>query len=241
MVLIRQPEHHLRPGKAILFDLGNTLAAYYRPAQFGPILAQCVEVVHSDLRRRGYALPGLETALAAAHGENREASDFRFSPMGARLARIFQLPEEAAASLGDALCERFLEPIFAVGRIYEDTIPVLTALREQGIATAIVSNAPWGSPPQLWRSRLAQMGLASLVTEVIMCGDIGWRKPAPQIFHHATERLGVQCGDCMFVGDEPQWDVAGSAAVGMRPVLIDRDDIHPDHPGLRIRSLRELL
>jgi FMN phosphatase YigB (HAD superfamily) len=42
------------------------------------------------------------------------------------------------------------------------------------------------------------------------------------------------------VGDEPQWDVVGSAAVGMRPLLIDRDDRFPDHVGERIRSLHEL-
>ena len=227
--------------KAVLFDLGNTLAAYYRPAQFAPILAQSIRAVLVELQRRGIRSPCFETALAAAHTENKEAADFRFSPMEERLARIFELPADAGEDLLPELCRQFLDPIFAVGKIYEDTIPVLTALRSLGYATAIVSNAPWGSPPQLWRAKLAEMGLAQAVAEVVMCGDAGWRKPAPQIFHLATARLGVRCEECIFVGDELQWDVAGSAAVGMRPILMDREGLHPDHSGHRIRTLHELL
>lgn len=227
--------------KAVLFDLGNTLAAYYRPAQFGPILASCVRSVLIELQSRGISCPNFDAALAAANSENREASDFRFSPMEDRLVRIFGLSEPASPDLLPELCRRFLEPIFAVGRVYEDTVPVLSALKNIGFMTAIVSNAPWGSPPHLWRERLAAMGLAGLVSETVMCGDVGWRKPAPQIFHYTMKRLGLTAEECIFVGDEPQWDVAGSVAVGMRPVLIDRDDIHPGYPGLRIKTLEGIL
>ena len=75
----------------------------------------------------------------------------------------------------------------------------------------------------------------------MFCGDVGWRKPSPRIFEHAAARLGIACGQCLFVGDEPEWDVAGSGAVGMRPVLIDRDGRHSTHPGERIGGLHELL
>lgn len=50
----------------------------------------------------------------------------------------------------------------------------------------------------------------------------------------------MRSADCVFVGDDLEWDVAGSAAAGMRPVLIDRDDRHPSFAGVRIRSLNEL-
>jgi putative hydrolase of the HAD superfamily len=138
------------------------------------------------------------------------------------------------------LCERFLGPIFAVGRIYEDTLPALERLRQAGYPTAIVSNAPWGSPPQLWRSELERMGLARAVDTVVMCGDVGWRKPAAQIFQHAAAELRTACEDCAFVGDELEWDVGGSSAVGMRAILLDREDLNPGHSGSRIRSLHEL-
>lgn len=226
--------------KAVLFDLGNTLAAYYHVTEFEPILARCVQVVLLELQRRGINSPGFDDALTAARAENTEAADFRFSPMEQRLVRIFGL-QGSSGSLREDLCRRFLEPIFARGQIYEDTIPVLATLRDRGYATAIVSNAPWGSAPGLWRAKLEEMGLGPVVNDVVLCGDVGWRKPAPQIFRHAAARLNVRCEDCVFVGDDLQWDVAGSAAVGMRPVLIDRGNARTDYAGARILTLQELL
>jgi putative hydrolase of the HAD superfamily len=224
---------------AVLFDLGNTLAAYYRAAQFDPILARCVEGALAELQSHGVPAPTFEAALTAARAENREAADFRFAPLEQRLARIFAL-QGSTEALVQQLCRRFLEPIFALGRVYEDALPVLRALRERGYATGIVSNAPWGSSPDLWRVELERLGLARAVNDVVFCGDVGWRKPARQIFLHAAERLRVRCEDCLFVGDDLQWDVAGSAAVGMRPVLVDRHDAHRDYEGARIGTLLEL-
>lgn len=51
----------------------------------------------------------------------------------------------------------------------------------------------------------------------------------------------MACEQYLFVGDEPEWDIKGSAAVGMRPVLMDRGDYYPDHKGEQIRDLNGLL
>ena len=226
--------------RAVLFDLGNTLAAYYKPAEFGPILERSVSSVIDALARRGVAAPDFSTALAAARLENREAPDFRFSPMEDRLARIFGLAASSDAELLQHLCASFLGPIFEMGYVYEDALPALRGLSEAGYQTAIVSNAPWGSPPHLWRNQLNAMGLGQAATEVVLCGDVGWRKPAPQIFLHAATLLGVPCEDCLFVGDEPEWDVEGSTGVGMQALLIDRAASHPRYTGDRIESLKEI-
>lgn len=224
----------------MLFDLGNTLAEYYRRDEFAPILQRAVAAARDHLLAAGHPAAELEPALARAAAENREAADFRFEPMGDRLARIFELGAAARAELDTPLCERFLEPIFALGRVYPEALPALERLRAGSYRIAIVSNAPWGSPPELWRRELQRLGLAEFVDAVVMCGDVGWRKPAQRIFEHACERLGVRSDECWFVGDDLDWDVAGSAAVGMRPVLIDRDGRHPAFHGLRVRNLDEL-
>jgi putative hydrolase of the HAD superfamily len=229
-----------RAHSAILFDLGNTLAAYYRPAQFGPVMEAAVRSVLKELQDRQIGNVSFDVAIARARNENREASDFRFIPMEARLSRIFGLPPSTEAEVLRVLCARFLEPIFALGRVYDDALPVLAQVRAAGYATAIVSNAPWGSPPQMWHEELGRLGLAGVVDKIIMCGDVGWRKPAAQVFRHAAVQLGIPCEQCVFVGDEPQWDIAGSSAVGMYPILIDRDDLHSEHRGERLRTLSEL-
>jgi putative hydrolase of the HAD superfamily len=234
-----KPLRRFTPPSAVLFDLGNTLAAYYRRDEFQPILERAVDNILAELRGRSIVTVERVSALASAAAENREASDFRVTPMAERLERIFGLSPDVAVT--DVLCERFLDPVFAIARVYDDAVPVLTQLREAGFRTAIVSNAPWGSPSGPWRRELQRLGLLDLVDAAVLCGDVGWRKPARQIFVHAAGELGVDCRQCVFVGDELQWDVEGSKAVGMRPVLLDRDGRHRGFRGERIRDLRGVL
>ena len=225
---------------AVLFDLGNTLAAYYRREDFGPILERAVSRTRAKLQSAGLQVVALDVAMQRAAAENREAADFRFAPMVDRLARIFEIPDNAKADLGESLCECFLGPIFEVGQSYEDSHTTLEGLRSQGYRTAIVSNSPWGSPPKLWRKELRRLGLAQRVDVIVLCGDVGWRKPSRRIFQAACDRLGVPNDRCAFVGDDLEWDVAGSAAAGMRPILLDRDNRYPNFEGERIRSLHAL-
>jgi putative hydrolase of the HAD superfamily len=75
----------------------------------------------------------------------------------------------------------------------------------------------------------------------VLFGDVGWRKPARQIFDYAAARLHRQPNECVFVGDDLLWDIAGSSAVGMHPILIDRDNRHRDHIGERVVDLYGVL
>lgn len=226
---------------AVLFELGNTLAAYYHASEFRPILSEAIRAVHEELVRRGACGVSFEAALSAAIAENREAPDYRFTPMIERLERIFRLSLAGDGPAAKTVCERFLGPVFATGRVYGDTLPALARLRAARVPTAIVSNAPWGSPPDLWRDELRRLRLADAVDAVVLCGDVGWRKPAPEIFQHTAAKLGCRAEDCMFVGDDLRWDIEGSAAVGMRPVLIDRDGRHRQYEGERVVDLYGVL
>lgn len=225
---------------AVLFDLGNTLAAYYHSEEFTPILRIAVRDLWSELDSRGLAHVPLDAAFTSAVAENREAADFRLIPIDERLERIFEISLDDDPVLAECLAAIFLRPIFDVGRVYGDSIPTMRALRDAGHSLAIVSNAPWGSPPNLWRQELARLGLASAVDAIVLCGDVGWRKPAPAIFRHAASALDRRPDECIFVGDDLNWDLAGSESVGMRPVLIDRDRRHPSYRGERIAGLDEL-
>jgi len=226
---------------ALLFDLGNTLAAYYHSDRFLPILRTAIADVLVELRTHGLARVSYEEALSCAEAENKEAADFRFTPIAERFGRIFHLRLDRDPALAVALSKVFLRPIFSIGRVYDDVLPALRKLRADGHPLAIVSNAPWGSPPDLWRKELQRLGLAECVDEIVLCGHVGWRKPAPEIFRVAASALNRPVGDCIFVGDDLQWDIAGSEAVGMRAVLLDRDRRNQNHPGDRIENLYEFL
>lgn len=226
---------------AVLFDLGNTLASYYQPADFRPILFDAVNAVLLELDRLGETRPKAERAHAAALAENREAPDFRFTPISGRFERIFEIPLVDKPELALRLTEVFLAPIFAVGRVYEDSVSALLRLRNDGYTLGIVSNSPWGSPSKLWRQEVRRLGLDVLVDAVVFCGDVGWRKPSPHIFLHAAKKLGRAPADCVFVGDDLRWDISGSDAVGMRSYLLDRDGRHRNYDGSRGTNLEELI
>ncbi len=60
--------------------------------------------------------------------------------------------------------------------------------------TALVSNS-WGTdfyPADL---------LAELFDAVVISGQVGMRKPSPEIYLHAVRALGQEPGDCVFVDD----------------------------------------
>lgn len=221
---------------AVLFDLGNTLVGYYELPEFSAILSAGIEASASCLEAHGIALPPSDTITDRVGAENREAADYCVRPLDQRLRRIFGLDEIGPAVAAD-MCRAFMEPIFAIATVYSDTLPTLHQLRSRGIRTAIVSNSPWGSPASLWQDELARHGILPLVDAAVFCGDVGWRKPDTRIFHHTMQQLGVTADRCLFVGDDPRWDIVGPRSVGMEAVLIDRDGATDGS----IRSLKELV
>lgn len=208
--------------KAVLFDLGNTLAAYFNRPEFPALLADGIGRAAARLRETGGGVSDAGALAQLVQAEDFEAPDFRVRPLEQRLARIFGLQGAGAEGVILDLCRRFMDPVFERAVLYADSLPVLERLRELGIRTAIVSNTPWGSPATLWREELARLGLANRVDAAVFCRDAGWRKPAAPIFQMGLERLGVSAGECLFVGDDPRWDLVGPRALGMEAILIAR-------------------
>lgn len=199
--------------KFVLFDLGNTLVQYYNRADYPPILRAAITEVELFTQTKA------DWGQVAA--ENFTAKDYAVRPLAERLARIFPDVVWTEETVLEA-CRRFLRPIFALAHRYDDVLPTLGLLRENGLKTAIVSNSPWGSPASLWREELTRLGLADAVDLTVFCGDCGWRKPARQIFDHTLERLNAVPEQCVFVGDDLRWDIVGPQSVGMEALLIDR-------------------
>jgi putative hydrolase of the HAD superfamily len=223
----------------VLFDLGNTLVAYYTRSDNATVLAESLAEVRVYLDGKGLLAVSREETWERVQDEKHESDDHRVRPLEGRLARIFGLA--GPGELGDVvleMCRRFLRPVYARARRYEDSLPTLRRLRAQGVKTGIVSNTPWGSPASLWHEEIARHGLAEEVDLVVCCTDVGWRKPARQIFEYATSRLKVTPEQCLFIGDHPRCDVRGSRAVGMEALLIDRNGTAKDEDA--IRNLDEL-
>jgi putative hydrolase of the HAD superfamily len=226
--------------RAVLFDLGNTLVGYYRASDFAPILAEAIDGVCDVLAQRRSVSADRASAFRRALELNTEDSDYRVRPLAGRLIEMFAAQELDESDLS-AMCDAFLRPIFRIATLDEHALPTLSALRRRGIRTAIVSNTPWGSPAERWANELRRHGLTEAVDAAVFCVDVGWRKPAPQIFQRALSLLDVDARDSVFVGDDPRQDIAGAERSGLRGILIDPRGARADAPCTMISSLTELL
>ena len=225
---------------AVLFDLGGTLVQYYGRSEIPEVLSEAITAVRDCLSQSGLLRVSEEEMWKRAAEEDYEASDYRVRPAAQRLMRIFQLDEHTcSAALLASMCRSFLGPVFRRARRYDDAIPVLQQLRSDGCKVAIVSNTAWGSPADLWREEVVRHGLDGLVDVTVFCSDVGWRKPAPQIFYYTLEKLGIGPEECVFIGDDPRWDFRGPRASGIAAVLLDRGGTMQDVTEERVRDLYE--
>jgi epoxide hydrolase-like predicted phosphatase len=97
------------------------------------------------------------------------------------------------------------------GRVWH----LVAQAREQGVATALLSNS-WGTDAYP-RQRLD----AHFDVQVISA-EVGLRKPDPAIFKVTIDELGVEAGQCAFVDDLDR-NVEVARSLGMHGVL-HRDD-----------------
>lgn len=131
------------------------------------------------------------------------------------------------------LAEHFRDP--GVWAVYPDVLPALEALAVRAVPLAVVSN--WDSYlPRL----LEQRGLSRFFRTVSVSAIEETGKPDAEIFRRTCERMAVEPGEALHVGDSPRDDFHGALAAGLQALLLDRRDEHRDVPD-RIASLAELL
>lgn len=70
--------------------------------------------------------------------------------------------------------------------------------------------------------KLQFLGMAHLVDALITSEEVGVLKPNPQIYEVALRRLHATPAETVMVGDNWQADVVGAAAVGIRPLWLNR-------------------
>jgi phosphoglycolate phosphatase len=99
-------------------------------------------------------------------------------------------------------------------RMFDGYEAVLAELEARSLPWGIVTNKPeWLTHPLL-----EQLDLAARCAVVIGGDTLPNRKPHPQPLQVAAERMGVECRECIYVGDDERDIVAGRAA-GMKTLV----------------------
>ncbi len=234
------PEGSLRT-QAVLFDYGLTLVAFDFPRSC--LLATLEEFRGEIGRAAGVAAPAAEALLR----DVLEPIEERLPHFGEDevdyLAFYSDAWRAAGLELPPGLLYRVLD---AEQRCWDRAVSVapglfegLERLRALGLKLAICSNAPF--PPEMMTRQVESLGIARLMDAVVFSSEIGRRKPAPELYLAALERLGIAPGSALYVGDRPREDYEGPRRLGMRAVLctaLARAPIPPEVPA--ISSLAEL-
>lgn len=91
---------------------------------------------------------------------------------------------------------------------------MLRALREEGYRLGVVSNGREAFQMRV----IGALGIQAYFDTVLISEAEGVRKPDPEIFRRALQRLGVRPEESVFVGDHPEADIAGARRAGLRTI-----------------------
>ena len=120
-------------------------------------------------------------------------------------------------------------------RVYPDVEDTLREARDRGLHIGVISN--WD---ERLRPLLGEIGLVSRFDSVTVSCEVGVEKPGAAIFLAALRAAGVSASAAMHVGDSYNDDIRGAEAIGMRAVLVNRNDENT-YSCACVRGLRESL
>ncbi len=211
--------------KAVLFDLDGTLM------DRTTAISRCIADQHD---RFSAALAGVPKAEYVA----------RFTELDCRghvtkdivypkLLTALGLPTDLWRPLYEDYAAHFQDHII----LFPYAVETLIRLHELGFKLGLISN---GRHTDQYH-KVERLGLVPHFDTILTSGAEGVKKPDPEIFRRALDRLSVSAADSVFIGDHPDKDIAGARAAGMY-CLWKRDDFWspaPECDGI-VQDLREI-
>jgi len=227
--------------KAIFFDWFDTLARCEPPRE---------ELYSQALREFGIEVSAKELTAAVSAGDKYFFKENARSPVERRnpkeQAEVYMRYQntvltEAGIKADQELLFKLLKKMQQLFEgitfiLFDDVLPILKTLKEQKLILGLLTNA---SKDMISIHR--KLGLEPYLNFVVTSQEVGADKPKPPIFLAALERAGVKASEAIHVGDQYKLDVAGARGVGIKPILIDRYNLHAEVSDCpRIRNLTEL-
>ncbi|CAM4231481.1 haloacid dehalogenase type II [Shewanella livingstonensis] len=129
---------------------------------------------------------------------------------------------------------------FSQLKAFDDVIPGLALLRNQGHTLAAFSNGPEVAV----RTLMQNSGVLPQLHDVISVDDLKTFKPNPAVYDYLMTRTQSDLNHCWMVSSNP-WDVIGAKAAGLNTAWIQRDskkifDPWGIEPDITVSNLIEL-
>ncbi|MCI0547608.1 MAG: HAD family hydrolase [Candidatus Rokubacteria bacterium] len=192
-----------------------------RLADFEMILAAAGLPVAARNLARGYRFSARE--LAWVWSRNEDVSPERHVAAileGTEAGLSARVSEETVARLVDAYARPALASPPEADRGAAEGLRQLAA---RGLRLAVVSNT-MRTPGRTLRKVLEGHGLLTFFDYLTFSDEVGVRKPAAEIFRLTLDRLEVDPGEAIHVGDDPVLDVEGARNASMRTIQVSAED-----------------
>jgi len=219
-----------QPVAAVLFDYGLTLMTFTRPVDALRRAYERIAARLADPRwTAGILLDAVHDRVAARVAAHEAAGTLEeIDVVAAHRDAYRDLGIDLDPAALDAAMREEQVAWWDGIHVAPDAPATLHTLRTAGLRLGICSNAPYR--PASMREQLAHVGLLPMVDAAVFSGEVGWRKPSPQIFAAALQALGAHPATTVHVGDRIREDVDGAHAAGMRAIRLREhyDDPDPD-------------
>ncbi len=226
--------------KAVFFDLYQTLV-HYQPSQ-------------EELEAAALKSLGIEADAAALRHPILTANEFIYQQIAKK--PLSQRSKEAVMALyaeyqrvvlkeaGIPVDEKIILRLLGMMQqakmdliLFDDVMPALDDLKKRDLKIGLISNIE-----QNMTAALDKLGLNTRLDCIVTSQDAGFAKPKPEIFRYALNKTSVKPADAVYVGDQYQVDIIGAKGVGIRGILIDRDNYYKEKLDcVKIKSLTKLI
>lgn len=205
--------------RAAVFDLDDTLYPLETPG--GPNEQALRALAEHAAPRLGLSPDEFLAEVAASLRAQKAQAGADNPGYHSRSIRYARLLEARGLPLRLALDfeETYWRELFARIRPAPGAADLLRACRARGLRVGLGTNE---TETQQFR-KMAVLGILDLMDFVVTSEEAGIEKPTPAFFELVVRKAGCAPGEILFVGDNLQKDVLGSAAAGLRAVWVQPD------------------
>jgi putative hydrolase of the HAD superfamily len=227
---LRSEKPDLSEVQAIFFDLDDTLCGYWEASKFA------MRVAFQEHGPEGFSVDEMVQHWAAAFrefgptlkqtgwydGYLKAGEPTRTEQMRLTLLRAGVVDEERAQNLSHAYMAERNQAL----RLFEDADLVLRKLKTR-YPLGLITNGP----ADIQRQEIDTLGIESYFDHILIEGEMGEGKPNASVFARATQAVGCQPHQILFVGNSFAHDVSPAIACGWRAIWVRRATDLPPSSG----------
>ncbi|RBO54333.1 HAD family hydrolase [Rhodovulum sp. BSW8] len=218
----------MRPPRTILLDLDDTLVTAYRQPErtWAAIIAEHADALgeHSTRWVTAEVLDRVLSFLADEEGRKLwrlEGDATRRRVVRAAFHRLNLARPPGSEPLhgvdADRIADRFETYLEEAITLKPGAREMLAGLGAAGLRLGLLTNGTRARQ----RAKIARFGLSPFFRAIQIEEEAGFGKPDPRAYLRLLARLDTAPRDAWMLGDDPVWDVAAPAALGLTAILYD--------------------